>query len=236
MKKKAIVFVDFEHWLIGYKNLYDIPPNIYSWYGNLRKMYSELEIYFFADFTNIVYKNEIEMIKRISGKIIPTREKNAFLKKELTDFIMLDYIYQKGVEKDTPPVFIIFSGDGHFEPVVRFLNNKLKKEVIVYGVMGAFSNRLKEIAPKVVEVPLTEEERRRYTDMILKNMEYISKHTEIIATFNSIVKSVSSYNYVSKDKIKITLNWLLNKKWLYKREINIGNKSIQTIMTDWSKI
>lgn len=236
MNKRAIAFIDFEHWLIGYKNLYDMLPDIDSWYGRLRKIYNDLEIYFFADFTNAVYKNEIEVIKSVSGNIIPTRVKNKFLKKEITDFVMLDYIYQKGIERDAPQVFIIFSGDGHFESVVRFLKDKLNKEVIVYGVMGAFSNKLKENATKAVELPFSETERKRYTYMILKNMKYVSQHTEIIATFNTVVKSVATYNCVPEDKIKATLNWLLNKKCLYKSKRNIGNRSIQVILADWSKI
>ena len=213
--EKAVVFVDFEHWLIACKNLYDVAPNIELWYEALKREYKKLDIYFFADFTNTLFKRELEHIKKISANIVVTRDKKRYLKKEITDFIMLDYIYQVGIDQNSPKTFIIFSGD---------------------GVMGAFSSTLKDCASKVIELPFSEVELNMYIRMIVDNMEFISDHADIIATFNSIMKVVAKNNQVSEEKIKITLNWMLTKKYLNKILVDIEGKKIYVIQANWNKL
>lgn len=234
--EKAVVFVDFEHWLIACKNLYDIAPNIELWYEALKREYKKLDIYFFADFTNTLFKRELEQIRKISANIVVTRDKKRYLKKEITDFIMLDYIYQVGIDQNSPKTFIIFSGDGHFKSVVEFLKYKMMKEVVVYGVMGAFSRTLRDCASKVIELPFSEVELNTYIRMIVDNMEFISDHADIIATFNSIMKVVAKNNQVSEEKIKITLNWMLTKKYLNKILVDIEGKKIYVIKANWNEL
>ena len=58
--------------------------------------------------------------------------------------------------------------------MTRYLTQKKKKQVIVYGVQNAFSAQLKAAATQYIEYPYPAELTRRYYDMILQNFDYIS--------------------------------------------------------------
>ena len=62
--------------------------------------------------------------------------------KDFTDFIILDAIYRDAAKKDSPDVFVIFTGDAHFNLAIKYLR-ELKKKVIIYGVKRSLSNKLK---------------------------------------------------------------------------------------------
>ena len=234
-KKKtgAVVFVDYEHWFISYKNLYRIKPDLKAWYDGLCEKYDGLDIYFFADFTGEL-KNELPEIRKITNHIVETRNQTERLKKDMTDFIMLDYIYQMGVDKKSPKTFIIVSGDGHFQSVVRFLTTKLQKKVVVYGVAQAFSQQLKEAATEIVELPSSEEQVGRYVQMVIHNMAYVVDHPKIIPTFTGTERAVARQNQVPEEKIRATLNLMLDKNYLYKRKQYVEfNKQIPVLAANW---
>lgn len=232
-KKRAIVFVDYEYWFISYKNLYKIKPDLKGWYEGLSRQYEQLDIYFFADFTGNL-KNELPEIRKITNHIVETRNKNERLKKDMTDFVMLDYIYQMGTEKRIPETIVIVSGDGHFQSVVRYLVTKLKKTVIVYGVMHSFSQQLKEAATEIVELPSSKEQMGRYMQMVIHNMAYVVEHPKIIATFTGTEKAVARKNQVPEEKIRATLNIMLEKNYLYKHKQYVDfNKQIPVLAANW---
>ena len=58
-------------------------------------------------------------------------------KKDMTDFIMLDYIYQTAALRPEIGVYILFTGDAHFQSVTKYLAQRLGKEVVIYGVTEA---------------------------------------------------------------------------------------------------
>lgn len=232
-KKNAVIFVDYEHWFISYKNLYKIKPDLKGWYEGLCREFDQMEIYFFADFTSGL-KDELPEIRKITNHIVETRNKNEWRKKDMTDFIMLDYIYQMGMEKTAPDTFVIVSGDGHFQSVVKYLVTKLKKTVIVYGVTQAFSEQLKDAATRIVEMPTSEEHMGRYIRMVIDNMAYVVDHPKIIPTFTGIEKAVARKNQVPEEKIRAILNVMLNKNYLYKRQQYVEfNKKIPVLAANW---
>lgn len=149
---KAVAFVDYEHWYISLKNNYGTLPNIKGWFEELNRNYNLVEVNFFADFSHKSLADEIGRIRLFSNKIIDTRSPNG-VKKDFTDFIILDNIYQKALSSDDIDVFILFSGDGHFSSVTSFLKNFYRKEVVVYGVNGSFSKQLRETASSFRIVP-----------------------------------------------------------------------------------
>ncbi|MBR4798840.1 MAG: NYN domain-containing protein [Clostridia bacterium] len=150
--KKAVAFVDYEHWYISLKNNYGMQPNIKGWFEELNKSYNLTEVNFFADFSHKSLADEIGRIRLFSNKIIDTRSPNG-VKKDFTDFIILDNMYQKALSSDDIEVFILFSGDGHFSSVTSFLKNFYHKEVVVYGVNGSFSKQLRETASSFRIIP-----------------------------------------------------------------------------------
>ena len=116
-----------------YKN-YSSRPEIKKWKNELDKKYNISDMFFFGDFSNPGMRYEISKIREVSNNVIETQNTSQHYKKDFTDFIMLDSIYQRAMFAKDIDTFIIFTGDGHFTSVVKFLTNTCKKEVIVYAV------------------------------------------------------------------------------------------------------
>ena len=77
-KERALVFVDYEHWFFGYKNLFGLKPNIKEWYDSICTRFQVEEAFFFADFTGIpVLKDEPGHIRTVSDSIIETDMERA---------------------------------------------------------------------------------------------------------------------------------------------------------------
>ena len=209
VKQKAVAFVDFEHWYISMEKMYGKKPDIKGWYKHMETRYRVDEIYFFADFSNSSLKAEIPRIREITNFVIETQNTSAHYKKDFTDFIMLDHIYQKAMTANDIDVFIIFSGDGHFSSVVSFLSNKLKKTVGIYGVKGAVSGTLRSTATWLVEIPIEDQTRSLCYKTILMNLKSLEDaHGENArAGFKKTVNKKSikvlkvNWDKVNKDRI-----------------------------------
>ena len=113
---RAIAFVDFEHWYISLERLYSVKPDVKAWADELRSKYDIEEIAIFADFSNPGLRGELEKIRNVTNMVIDTKNQSEHYKKDFTDFIMLDYIYQRAMTKKDIDTFIIFTGDGHLRP------------------------------------------------------------------------------------------------------------------------
>ncbi len=80
-RKRAIAFVDYEHWYISLNNLYGIKPDIRAWRAILSEKYDVKSIYFFGNFSNPALRAEISKIREISSLIIETQNSAAHYKK-----------------------------------------------------------------------------------------------------------------------------------------------------------
>lgn len=87
-------------------------------------------------------------IRAYTNDIVETKNGGGYFKKDFTDFIMLDKIYQTAYSDKNIDTYIIFTGDSHFTSVVLFLKNVCRKKVVVYGVKNAFSGQLMTAASK----------------------------------------------------------------------------------------
>ena len=163
-KPEAVVFVDFEHWYYGYKNKFSMRPNVESWYEELKEEYNVKKIMFFGDFNGSI-ENELPRVERISKNVVHTASTKEGVDKDFTDFIILDAIYREAAKDSSPEVFIIFTGDAHFNLAIQYLR-ELNKKVIVYGVKYSLSNKLKSSANSYVEMPRSGDEQQFYYDAI----------------------------------------------------------------------
>ncbi len=229
--------MDFEHWYISMENIHKKRPDVKAWHDELMKNYNIRNVVFFADFSNIKLKNEIVNIRKITNSIIDTQNSGHY-KKDYTDFIMLDYIYQNAVDSDKTEAHIIFTGDGHFSSVANFLKNKLRKKVVIYGVKGAFSSHLKDAASEFHELEPADP-KQKYYKMIIDNFRYISsqKGKKIIPTFMSTVERLSSQKDVSQDELKEVLAELIEKKYIIKRDKKMARgQNVKILVANWKKI
>ena len=237
-KRTAAVFVDFEHWYISLEKLFGIKPDIKGWSKELNAKYDVTEMTFFADFSIQGMQNEISNIREVTNMIVQTQNTSHY-KKDFTDFIMLDQIYQRAFDPSSAEVFIIFTGDGHFSSAARFLKNRSGKEVGIYAVKGAFSKQLQSIADWSVEVekPPEKDPLSPYYEMILKNFRYLEgQNRKMVLSFNKTVQTISAINHAQYSKVQNALKALMKKGYVYQKKDTIGSNAVTTLAVDWDAV
>ncbi len=229
-RPRAIAFIDYEHWYISYDKLLRQKPDIKKWRDLLAETYDVREMLFFADFSNDSLRQEISRIREVSSSIIETQNTSSRFKKDFTDFIMLDHIYQRAFSAQDVDVFLIFSGDGHFSSVVSFLINRCGKTVGVYGVRDAMSQQLKNTASFFVEIPELDLGDRTYYPMILGNLKELEEKQNDPAhpqypTFWGTVDAVSCRTHAAKREIADALRRLIDFGYIYQTEKQIASRA-----------
>jgi len=238
VKPTAAMFVDFEHWCYSLDRIYGMRPKVKEQYDEIAERFDIKKIFFFGDFSNPKLQSEISGIREITDSIIDTQNPSPVIKKDFTDFIMLDYIYQEVDDNPNISTYILFTGDGHFSSVVRYLQLKKKKKVVVYGIRGAVSNKFRAVASECIEIPREDQEREYFYKLILENFNHISSKNDkkIFPTFNSTVKAVSSYFSVAENNVRTALQELMDKGIIYKASdrADTGNL-VRVLRVDWNK-
>lgn len=240
-KPTALVFVDYEHWYISMTKMHHAKPNLMAWREEIAKSYDIKEIYFFADFSHPNLQPEISRIREVTNMVIETKNTTNYYKKDFTDFIILDHIYQHAVSDKDVDVFIIFTGDGHFSSVVNFIRQKCEKEVGVYGVRLAMSSILKSAASWCIEIP--EEEKKvdpdmPYIDLVLSYLkDREAEKNEKAMQLPEIVSTLHRFADADETKLRDAANKLLSLEYARREErITEGNKLVSIIRPDWEKM
>ncbi len=235
---RAVAFVDYEHWYISMEKIHHRRPNIQAWFDDLKQTCNIVEVIFFGNFTKFREKEkEIKRIRAFTNKIIDTYNPDLYYKKDYTDFIILDNIYQKALLNQDMETFIIFSGDGHFSSAAAFLKNFCDKKVCIYGVKGCISNNLVKSADIIREVPFDIEIEAPYYNMIFTALKDREAKQEAQSTFMRTVDTVSSSNHVGNDKIRNALVSLINQGYIVQvQEKTQTNEPIRALHVDWQKV
>ena len=238
-KPKATIFVDYEHWYISLDRLHGgMRPDIRALRDELSEEYDIQEIIFFADFSNYSLRLEIPKIREISNHIIETQNTTQAHKKDYTDFIMLDHIYQLAISSPSTDVFILFSGDGHFSSVVNYLSSKLGKEVGVCAIRGGMSTQLKNTASWTRLYPKNDDPKLEGYKMILASLKNLAenKQKKSYPTFRGAVEAVAKYNRRHIRDITKLLRELMDKECITQVQTKIDNgQTIKTLKVDWQK-
>lgn len=230
-RKRAIAFVDYEHWYISLNNLYGIKPDIRAWRAMLSEKYDIKSIYFFGNFSNPALRAEISKIREISSLIIETQNSAAHYKKDFTDFIMLDHIYQSAIDSDNIDAFIIFTGDGHFSSVVSYLVTKCRKEVGIFAVRDALSSQLKNSASYSITVPSSEELTLHIKRLIIKAINTVyEENAKPRPTFVATAQAVAKNSPIERDTVSSVMNSLIKDGIVFQKRIKVGyNKTIKIL-------
>lgn len=210
-------------------------PNIKDWFDELNKQYNLVDVSFFADFSHKSLADEIRRIRLFSNKIIDTRNPYG-VKKDYTDFIILDNIYQKALSSEDINVFILFSGDGHFSSVTSFLKNFYHKEVVIYGIKNSFSKSLQETANRCITLPTEQDLHGSFYRLIF---DYLKESPS--PTFNDAINYVKKKSsFASKQQITASLNKLIENDYISERKLNMrgkrGVKKQLNLFVDWDKV
>ena len=230
-KQTAVAFVDYEHWFYSYTNKFNMSPNVDEWYNEICSEYKLENLYFYGDFNNRVIGPELEKLSKYTRNVIHTASMKDGVDKDFTDFIILDAIYREAAKKKSPDVFIIFTGDGHFDLAVKYLR-ELNKKVIIYAVKFALSNKLKSSANSM---PRQTQEQQFYINLIIDSLKRL-KNMDKVATYWKTVNSVAEYNKISPERIQMTLDGLLNQKYLYEEESEFRGRKQRILKADWKRI
>ena len=83
-KKKAVAFVDFEHWYISLDRMYRDRPDIKAFRDELTDRYEIIDIVFFGDFSNPSLRQEIINIRQVTNTIIDTQNTSTAFEKDFT--------------------------------------------------------------------------------------------------------------------------------------------------------
>ena len=232
----SIAFVDFEYWYYSYKNLFAMTPNIRAWKEGLP--YEPVDIMVFAEFSsNNGIAEQVTELRTVTNTIIETRQQTGFRKKDMTDFIMLDYIYRTAATRPEIGTYIIFTGDGHFQSVVKYLTG-LGKEVIIYGIKESISTALRAVATKVIEIPDNEALYDRYAMLIINNLAHAQTRNSIIPTFNGTISAIVRQNdNISEEMLRLTLQDMIDAGLINRKMRSIDfNRKVKVLSPDWEKL
>lgn len=207
---------------------YGMKPNIKAWFEDLSRKVNLTEAVFFADFSHKSLADEIKRIRPFSNKIIDTRNPTG-VKKDFTDFIILDNIYQKAMLSEGIDVFILFSGDGHFSSATSFLKNICGKEVGIYAIRGSFSRQLQETASWCVTLPTEEDVRGNDYGLILGELKNSEKMIRAQTLIDGVIKKNKN---IKKKELSDALDRLEKESIITKRSIG-QNKDV--LFVNWEK-
>lgn len=233
--KKAIAFIDYEYCFYSYMDTHKIKPCPVIWKKKMEEKYELSDIMVFGDFTQKEISEELRKLRSITNTIIETS--NVFLerKKDMTDFIMLDYIYQSVESRKDVDTYILFTGDGHFQSVVKYLRQK-KKTVIVCGIRETMSNQLRSVASEIADLPIEEERYVNYYKLIASNMNYVEQFPKIVPTFMRTVENVARKNNLPEELVADVLRRMIQKGYITKKVKRMSNGDVRYLEACWDKM
>jgi len=245
-RKRALVFVDFEHWYISLDNLHKQKPDIKAFRDELSDKYDIVDITFFADFSNPALRAELFYIRQITNAIVETQNHSVSHEKDFTDFIMLDHIYQSAITVGDRGIdaYVIFTGDGHFNSVVSFLVTKCKKEVAIYAVKNAVSAQLADSASYsrllpdsfVSEKAIAEANIPSLILQSLKGLYDRNKQKRARPTFWATVETVAKANNLEREEVSEALRILMRGGYVYQTKIKTANSELKILKVNWANV
>lgn len=239
-KKTAIAFVDYEYWFYTCQNLYSIDTDPLSWRRELEKKYDLKDVMIFGDFSEPKIGSELPKLRTVTNTIVETGNTDSHRKKDMTDFIMLDYIYQTVNHRKKVDTMILFTGDGHFQSVVKYINHTLRKNAVVYGIKGSFSRQLQLAATESVQLPAEDVLIKGYSMMIITNFAHIANKPNVVPTFKTVVSAVSQKNGVPEDGVREALQRMITDGYVCQMsqpmKSKYGMRNIKIVVPVWEKL
>lgn len=236
-QKSAAVFIDYEHWYIALDNYFHVKPDIASFSEELKKDYRLASFTFFGDFSNPSLQSEMHTIRAYTNDIVETKNGGAHFKKDFTDFIMLDHIYQTAYKNENVDTYVIFTGDSHFTSAVLFLKNVCGKEVVVYGVKNAFSGQLKTAASRAVEVEPVDPEKQKIEALcgaIVKRLFALeSANRNARPTFMKTIDAVAAEEDAEKVLVRKAMDSLFDRGLVTQYVKDIGGNQVKLLKMDY---
>lgn len=237
---RTVAFIDYEYWYVSMQDLYHTRPDLKDWCEKLRERCRVESIRFFGNFLDRSLADEVARIREVSNEIVETNcNNNGRFMKDMSDVIMLDSIYRTAAQKRSPRTFVLFTGDGHFQPVTRYLVQDLGKRVELYGIHGTVSRTLREAASECFELPKEDEALTECFRYIVADFNRIAmNHDNPFATYQSLVARVSHTGGPPKERVEMAVNEMMNRGYITKKRYRISYEKpmINVLIPEWDEL
>lgn len=240
---KTIVFVDYDSLFWGLYNTMGELPDMRSLLQNIRQRnLASLRVRIFGDFSKPELKREISHLRSVTTDIISCELEHRDVKKDITDFVMLDHIYQSILLSGDFEQYILVTGDGHFQSVATFLRVYQNKIVGLYGVKGTISPRLKGSVSWAVEIRPQEEItlKSKYVQdilYVLKQAAINDKKAFFKKTVQIAAESFKNGNKRDYARYNRALGLLMERGYVkQEQELSLNGNGITVISVLWDKV
>jgi hypothetical protein len=227
------VFVDYDTWFwTKHNNRYS--NSIDGLFERIKKSGMIAHVAIYGDFSKDFIKDErsrleVKYPRMVRDSAAHKDENNTTKKKDLTDFYLLDDIYQTLFTNPTINQFILIAGDGHFHSALAHLKMYHQKEVGVYALKGTLSPLLKNTATWFVELEPEFDFDFCSVFRLLHNNEKKGLY--------SYFSSVTSYLSNNIENAANAVSYILNEGYAYQEHIQVPNfGERKVIRVNWSKV
>jgi len=234
--KLTVAIVDYEHWFYSMWGEYGIRPNIEEWFERISDN-RLLDIKVYADFSKEDIFKELPRIRHFTNTIVDTRSPNARVEKDLTDFIVLNELYQLAWRRGDIEKVVLLTGDGHFSPAVSFLRTVCGMEVEVYGVRGCINTNLRLSASTIHELPGSLAYLLPCAERVF---EYIDKVRKEAPWYNfcfvPLAEQVSTCYGYSLQIVKDTIETLIRQDYIRRESKYVNSQEKTVLAVDWDAV
>ena len=194
------------------------------------------KIYVFGDFTKPELSQERNRVRTVTSNIIDCGNESLNNKKDFTDFIMLDHIYQELIQTPTVQQFIFVTGDGHFSSAATFLRTFMDKTVGVYGVAGSLSRQLRDCSSWTKELCAIDGDELEYQTNLLKNLKSLETSGKI-ATFMKTVEHTARNYGGDQYRYEDVLSKLIGDGYINNKLCTgLEGREFKMLAVDWERI
>jgi len=232
----TMVFIDYESLHISFNNVFKTKPDLKTLVEDFRKVGRLVSIKVFGDFTKPELSLERNRIRTITNFIIDCGSETTDIRKDFSDFIMLDHIYQDTISNDHIKQFIVVTGDGHFSSVATFLRMHMDKIVGVYSIRDSLARQLRECASWTRVIEVVDDEEEEYVRRLAYSLRRAEDEGKI-ATFMKTCEVVSNYHQLEFDTCRRVLQMMITKG-LVSTELTTayGNREMQRLLVNMTKV
>ena len=238
-KPAAIAFVDYEYWYVALDRHYHTRPDLSAWKAELCEKYDLKDLIVYGNFANNSLRAELPAISGITEHIVETQVPFRSHKKDQTEFLLLNGIYQQALTDPSVEAYVLFSGDGHFAPALEFLRDRCGKTVDVYAVRDSYSRQLIAAATCCTLTPEEIDWTAKCANMILTNLKYLETNAvgdkPVRPSFRATVDAVSRYRHLPKADVEHTLCWMLENGYAEQYVEFLDEKDVRLIRVNWEK-
>ncbi len=232
----SIVFIDYEYLYISFDSRYSCPPMLEEICNEIKQHGKVAKIYAFGDFSSPALNGERNRVRTITSNIIDCANESTMLKKDFTDFIMLDTIYQELIQNPAIEQFIFVTGDGHFSSAATFLRNFMGKTVGVYGVNGSLSRQLIDCSSWAKVITAIDGDEQEYQRNLLRNLKKAEDRGTIATFLKSVEHTVRAYGG-DEYRYEEMLRRLIDTQHVNSVTTRMNeNREIKILVADWDKV